>query len=60
MAFVPIQHFDPTRKSMMVGLLAGHGDARADTMALERDHIILKPDATHGQCRPDYRPAASS
>src|SRR5438132_130429 len=47
MAFVLIQHLDPTHKSMMVGLLAGHTSMRvleaAEDMPIERDHVYLIP-----------------
>ena len=47
MAFVLIQHLDPTHASMMVDLLAGHTPMKvlqaADGMPLERDHVYLIP-----------------
>ena len=47
MAFVLIQHLDPTHQSMMVELLTGHTPMRvlqaADGMQLERDHVYLIP-----------------
>ena len=47
MAFVLIQHLDPTHKSMMVGLLAGHTSMKvleaAEDMPIERDHVYLIP-----------------
>ena len=47
MAFVLIQHLDPTHESMMVDLLTGHTPMRvlqaADGMQLERDHVYLIP-----------------
>ena len=47
MAFVLIQHLDPTHKSMMVGLLAGHTAMTvleaADGMPVERDHVYVIP-----------------
>ena len=51
MAFVLIQHLDPTHKSMMAGLLGGHTamtvqDA-ADGMVVESDHIYIIPPGTY-------------
>src|SRR3984893_329291 len=47
MAFVLIQHLDPTHKSMMVGLLAGHTSMKvleaAEDMPIERDHVYVMP-----------------
>jgi two-component system, chemotaxis family, CheB/CheR fusion protein len=47
MAFVLIQHLDPTHESMMVGLLAGHTSMTlvqaADGMPIERNHVYLMP-----------------
>src|SRR6267143_3276871 len=47
MAFVLIQHLDPTYKSMMVGLLAGHTSMKvleaAEDMPIARDHVYLIP-----------------
>ena len=47
MAFVLIQHLDPTHSSMMVGLLAGHTTMKvleaADGMPVERDHVYVIP-----------------
>jgi two-component system, chemotaxis family, CheB/CheR fusion protein len=47
MAFVLIQHLDPTHNSMMVGLLAGHTAMTvleaADRMPIERDHVYVIP-----------------
>src|SRR6266851_510058 len=47
MAFVLIQHLDPTHKSMMVGLLAGHTSMKvleaAEDMPIEPDHVYLIP-----------------
>ena len=47
MAFVLIQHLDPTHASMMVELLAGHTpmtvQQAADGMPLEPDHVYLIP-----------------
>ena len=45
MAFILIQHLDPTHASMMVDLLAGHTPLKvqqaADGVPLEREHIYL-------------------
>jgi len=45
MAFVLIQHLDPTHESLMVDLLTGHTPMKvlqaADGMQLERDHVYL-------------------
>jgi two-component system CheB/CheR fusion protein len=47
MAFILVQHLDPTHESMMVELLAGHTAMAVrqatDGMALERDHIYVIP-----------------
>jgi two-component system CheB/CheR fusion protein len=47
MAFVLIQHLDPTHESMMVQLLAGHTQMKvvqaADGMPIERNHVYLMP-----------------
>src|SRR6266478_3462587 len=47
MAFILIQHLDPTHASMMVELLAGHTPMKvqqaADGMPLEREHVYLIP-----------------
>src|SRR5689334_23641907 len=47
MAFVLIQHLDPTHASMMVDLLAGHTPMKvqqaSDGMPLEREHVYLIP-----------------
>src|ERR1700738_4681691 len=47
MAFVLIQHLDPTHKSMMVGLLAGHTSMKvleaAEHIPIERDHVYVMP-----------------
>lgn len=51
MAFILIQHLDPTHESMMVDLLAGHTAMTVrqatDGMALERDHLYLIPPGTY-------------
>src|SRR5437870_858988 len=45
MAFVLIQHLDPTHTSMMVGLLAGHTAMTvleaAEGMTVARDHVYV-------------------
>ncbi|MEJ0069776.1 MAG: chemotaxis protein CheB [Pseudomonadota bacterium] len=47
MAFVLIQHLDPTHSSMMAGLLAGHTAMTvleaADGMKVERNHVYVIP-----------------
>src|SRR5437588_4503931 len=47
MAFVLIQHLDPTHGGMMVGLLAGHTAMQvseaADGMPIERDRVYVFP-----------------
>ena len=47
MAFILIQHLDPTHASMMVDLLAGHTPMKvqqaADGMPLEPEHVYLIP-----------------
>ena len=47
MAFILIQHLDPTHASMMVDLLAGHTPMKvqqaADGMTIEREHVYLIP-----------------
>ena len=56
MAFILIQHLDPTHVSMMVDLLAGHTPMKvqqaADGTLIEREHIYLTPPgaylSTHG------------
>jgi two-component system CheB/CheR fusion protein len=51
MAFVLIQHLDPTHESMMVALLAGHTSMivrqAADGMAIEREHLYVIPPGTY-------------
>src|SRR6267154_5391103 len=68
MAFVLIQHLDPTHASMMVDLLAGHTpmtvQQAADGMPLEREHVYLIPpgsylsirDGALRRCPPALRP----
>jgi two-component system CheB/CheR fusion protein len=47
MAFILVQHLDPTHESMMVDLLAGHTSMivrqAAEGMPLERDHLYIIP-----------------
>ena len=47
MAFVLVQHLDPSHESMMVNLLAGHTRMRvlqvADGMKIEHDHVYIIP-----------------
>jgi two-component system CheB/CheR fusion protein len=47
MAFVLIQHLDPTHSSMMVGLLTSHTAMKVleatDGMPIERDHVYIIP-----------------
>jgi two-component system CheB/CheR fusion protein len=47
MAFVLIQHLDPTHESMLVDLLAGHTKMNVqqvvDGMSLKRDHVYIIP-----------------
>src|SRR6185437_6858551 len=47
MAFILIQHLDPTHQSMMVDLLAGHTpmvvQQAQDGMPLEREHVYIIP-----------------
>src|SRR5580692_2280784 len=51
MAFVLIQHLDPTHASMMVDLLTGHTTKKvqqaAEGMPLERGHVYIIPPATY-------------
>jgi two-component system CheB/CheR fusion protein len=51
MAFILIQHLDPTHESMMVDLLAGHTSMpvrqATDGMPLERDHFYVIPPGTY-------------
>jgi two-component system CheB/CheR fusion protein len=51
MAFIFVQHLDPTHKSMMVELLASHTTMRVrqagDGMPLERDHLYVIPPGTY-------------
>jgi two-component system CheB/CheR fusion protein len=51
MAFILVQHLDPTHESLMVDLLAGHTRMKvqqaADGMPLVRDHVYVIPPATY-------------
>ena len=51
MAFILVQHLDPTHESMMVDLLAGHTSMpvrqAADKMHVEREHLYLIPPGTY-------------
>ena len=51
MAFVLVQHLDPTHESMMVDLLARHTSMivrqATDGMAIERDHLYVIPPGTY-------------
>jgi two-component system, chemotaxis family, CheB/CheR fusion protein len=51
MAFILVQHLDPTHESMMVDLLAGHTAMTvrqaADRMPIERDHLYVIPPGTY-------------
>jgi two-component system CheB/CheR fusion protein len=51
MAFILVQHLDPTHESMMVDLLAGHTKMTvrqaADGLLIERDHLYVIPPGTY-------------
>jgi two-component system CheB/CheR fusion protein len=51
MAFILIQHLDPTHQSMMVDLLAGHTrmtvQQAADGMPIEREHVYVIPPGSY-------------
>ncbi len=51
MAFILVQHLDPTHESMMVELLAAHTPMNVcqatDGMKLERDHLYIIPPGTY-------------
>ena len=51
MAFILVQHLDPTHESMMVDLLAGHTrmpvQQAMDGMPIEREHIYVIPPGTY-------------
>jgi two-component system CheB/CheR fusion protein len=50
-AFILVQHLDPTHESMMVDLLAGHTSMTVrqatDGMPIERDHFYVIPPGTY-------------
>ena len=51
MAFILVQHLDPTHESMMVDLLAGHTSMTVrqatDGMLIEREHLYIIPPGTY-------------
>jgi two-component system CheB/CheR fusion protein len=51
MAFILIQHLDPTHESMMVDLLAGHTSMTVrqatEGMVIERDHLYVIPPGSY-------------
>ncbi len=51
MAFILVQHLDPTHESMMVDLLAGHTSMTVrqaiDGMPLEPNHLYVIPPGTY-------------
>jgi len=51
MAFILVQHLDPSHESMMVDLLAGHTSMTVrqatDGMLIERDHLYIIPPGTY-------------
>ena len=51
MAFILVQHLDPTHESMMVDLLAGHTSMTVlqatDGMPIKRDHLYIIPPGTY-------------
>jgi two-component system, chemotaxis family, CheB/CheR fusion protein len=51
MAFILVQHLDPTHESMMVELLTGHTSMSvqqaADGMSIEPDHLYVIPPGTY-------------
>ena len=51
MAFILVQHLDPTHESMMVDLLAGYTSMAvrqaADGMPIEHDHLYIIPPGTY-------------
>jgi two-component system, chemotaxis family, CheB/CheR fusion protein len=51
MAFILVQHLDPTHESMMVDLLAGHTSMTVlqatNGMPIERDHLYVIPPGTY-------------
>ena len=60
MAFILIQHLDPTHESMMVDLLAGHTpmtvQQAADGMPIEPEHVYVIPPGSYLSIR-RWRPA---
>ncbi|MGA7806181.1 MAG: chemotaxis protein CheB, partial [Bradyrhizobium sp.] len=51
MAFILVQHLDPTHESMMVDLLAGHTSMTVlqatEAMRIDRDHLYIIPPGTY-------------
>src|SRR5277367_179164 len=51
MAFILVQHLDPTHESMMVNLLSGHTSMTVrqatDGMPIELDHLYVIPPGTY-------------
>ena len=51
MAFILVQHLDPTHESMMVDLLAGHTSMTVrqatDGTPIERDHLYVIPPGSY-------------
>src|ERR1700688_982688 len=51
MAFILVQHLDPTHESMLVDLLAGHTSMTVlqvtDGMPIKRDHLYIIPPGTY-------------
>ncbi|WP_026595993.1 chemotaxis protein CheB [Methyloferula stellata] len=51
MAFILVQHLDPTHKSMLVDLLSGHSSLivlqAANGMPIEREHLYVIPPGTY-------------
>ena len=51
MAFILVQHLDPTHESMMVDLLAGHTSMTVrqatDGMSIDREHLYVIPPGTY-------------
>ena len=51
MAFIVVQHLDPTHESMMVELLAGHTPMTVrqatDGMPIDPDHVYVIPPGTY-------------
>ncbi len=51
MAFILVQHLDPTHESMLVNLLAGHTSMTVrqatDGMLIEREHLYVIPPGTY-------------